>query len=114
MENKFFTFNQNNSGGRFVVDKSEGICECVIIEAKNAEQANEIAEKIGIYFNGVDNDRDCPCCGDRWYDVDDRDGKDEPSFYGDPISKATASLFVDNVFVHYLDGTFKEFKLKGN
>jgi hypothetical protein len=38
----------------------------VIISAENAEEANKFAEKQGIYFDGVINGSDCPCCGDRW------------------------------------------------
>lgn len=58
----YFEFNQNNSGGSFGPPAIN-----VIIEATDAEQANEIAENEGIYFDGCANDRDCPCCGDRWY-----------------------------------------------
>lgn len=38
----------------------------VIIEAKTAEQADDKAQEIGIYFNGCEEEIDCPCCGDRW------------------------------------------------
>ena len=36
------------------------------IEAKSAEQANQLAEQHGIYFDGVERGIDCDCCGDRW------------------------------------------------
>lgn len=57
----------------------------VYIEAENAEEANEKALQIGIYFNGVEDGIDCPCCGDRWYPVSERDAvenmpKDEYHF----------------------------------
>lgn len=61
----FFIFNQNNSGGHF--HQNERVDCYVIVEAKDATQANDRAESIGIYFNGVRADRDCECCGDRWY-----------------------------------------------
>lgn len=72
----WFTFRQNNSGGRFI-----GATE-VIIEADNAEEANEIAQANGIYFNGCENGQDCNCCGDRWSPVSDYDATKKPSIYG--------------------------------
>lgn len=60
----YFYFKQNSSGGSFDIDNSVTIR--VWIEADTAEQANNKAEKIGIYFDGVNNDMDCSCCGDRW------------------------------------------------
>ena len=62
----FFTFTQNNSGGRFRFDDKRGISVNVIVEADSKEQALERAESIGLYFNGVENGSDCECCGDRW------------------------------------------------
>lgn len=79
----YYTFNQNNSGGHFDIDES--VAEYVIIQAYSAEDANERAEKIGIYFYGVDSGMDCPCCGDRWYHVSERDGYSVPSIYGVPL-----------------------------
>lgn len=66
---KYFEFSQNNSGGSFVEDENLG--EYVLIEAEDLDKAIEIAEEIGIYFNGVTDERDCPCCGDRWYYPDE-------------------------------------------
>lgn len=81
---KFYAFHQNNSGGRFTFDKKAGITHIVIIEAPNAEAANDRAEQIGLYFNGCDEGRDCNCCGDRWFQVYG-EGDDVPSHYGSPI-----------------------------
>ena len=75
----FYTYNQNNSGGSFVYN--DKVCCYVIIEADNAKESNTIAEDIGIYFDGCDNDIDCPCCGDRWYPTDEYDAKEEPRIY---------------------------------
>ena len=61
----FYKFDQNNSGGHFVVN--DNLCHYLIIEAANAEQAIEMAENLGCYWNGVEHGQDCPCCGDRWY-----------------------------------------------
>lgn len=80
---RWFTFRQNNSGGRFKVDDSVDVY--VIVQAYTADEANTIAEDIGIYFNGVDDDRDCPCCGDRWYRASDSEGDDVPTIYGEPV-----------------------------
>lgn len=60
----FFEFNQNNSGGSFVMN--DKVCHWMFVEADNEESACEFAENLGCYFNGTDNGDDCPCCGDRW------------------------------------------------
>lgn len=75
---KFYEFRQNNSGGSFDVD--DILCHIVVIEAESAEQANAIAKDLGIYFNGTEDETDCPCCGDRWSEVDEFDGEDLDSF----------------------------------
>ncbi len=73
---KWFEFRQNNSGGSFVYNENVG--REVYIQARTAGEANEIAESIGIYFDGVSDGYDCECCGDRWYSQwDNTDGKDE-------------------------------------
>lgn len=106
---KFFTYNQNNSGGFFVINKEKGIGEYVIVEAMNLNDADARAEAIGLYFNGVEDGMDCGCCGDRWYSPYD-DGSEEPLIYdrtpedyknGDNWSKNKT------IAVHYLDGEVK-------
>lgn len=77
----YFTFNQNNSGGDFDYDEDRGITHFVIIEADNSGDAYERAENIGLYFGGVEDGRDCECCGDRWYPPYG-DGDQEPLVYG--------------------------------
>lgn len=61
---KFWTYYQNNSGGCNVVN--DRVAKFVFIEAESAEDADNRAEEIGIYFNGCETGRDCDCCGDRW------------------------------------------------
>lgn len=80
----FFTYHQNNSGGEFVYDYDAGIAVNVVIEADNADDANEKAEAIGLYWNGVADDRgDCECCGDRWYSAwGYTEGTPNPTVYG--------------------------------
>ena len=55
----FYDFWQNNSGGKFIIN--DKVAPIVWIEARNASEANAIAESIGIIF-----DEGCECCGDRW------------------------------------------------
>lgn len=57
----FFTFSQNNSGGFFT-----GPAKYVIIEALDMSEADDIAERNDLYFNGCESGWDCSCCGDRW------------------------------------------------
>ena len=63
------------------------IAHFVIIEADSDEAADAIAESIGIYFNGTEDDGpDCPCCGDRW-ESQVGDGDEVPSIYGSPADQ---------------------------
>ena len=64
----WYLYNQNNSGGSFVYDDKNGLSVNVYIEAENSDHANEIAEQVGIYFDG---EYDCDCCGNRWYPASD-------------------------------------------
>ena len=113
-ETKFFEFNQNNSGGSFDFDEKAGISHYVIIEAESAEAANTRAEYIGLYFNGCEEQRDCDCCGDRWYSAYGN-GDPVPSLYGEPITEAESySKWMKGPegFVHYLDGRIESFDIK--
>lgn len=107
-QTKFYSFIQNNSGGSFDVDESKGISETVVIEAESAQQANTIAEHIGLYFDGCDSGMDCDCCGDRWYKVDESHAEDVPSRYGEHVHKAKSHWFSSIAFVHYLDGKIEK------
>ncbi len=69
----FYTYNQNNSGGRFTKPS-----KYFIVEANSANVANAIAEDNGLYFNGCETGGDCPCCG---YEADGN-GDAEPLIYG--------------------------------
>jgi hypothetical protein len=59
----YYEFDQNNSGGRFQIDRKKGIGPEVWIFADSADAANSRAMRIGIYFFGGG---DCECCGARW------------------------------------------------
>lgn len=81
---RWYLFNQNNSGGRF--ERDLYVDERVFVQAYSAEEANEIAEGLGIYFDGCSDGRDCSCCGDRWYPVwDNTQGLEVPTIYGDVL-----------------------------
>lgn len=104
----FFHFGQNNSGGSFVIDHKKGISHHVIIEARDAQDANHLAEdKHEIYFNGMDDGRDCDCCGSRWSEVSGK-GNKVPSIYGRTLNEYDSSFgFIKDgpeIYVHYLDG----------
>jgi hypothetical protein len=58
---KWFDFDQNNSGGRY-----KGPAAHVYVQAQDAEIACVIAQRHGVYFDGIDAGDDCSCCGDRW------------------------------------------------
>lgn len=61
---KFYTFSQSNPGGYYI--NNDKISQYVIIQAENADEANDKAEEIGIYFDGIKKGFDCSCCNDRW------------------------------------------------
>ena len=108
MATKFYTFSQNNSGGFFNNDHASAVAEYVIIEAKSAIAANAKAKDIGIYFDGCAPGIDCSCRGDRWYSVDESDGKPVPTLYSTAITE-WVETDTPQGYVHYLDGTFNKF-----
>ena len=96
----FYTFSQNNSGGRFHNDRTRGIGSYVIVEADDFEHAIERALEIGLYFDGVDSGDDCECCGDRW--CPQYEGTATPMIYGEEVRGCGISeemeLDCDNLF----------------
>ncbi len=111
IKTKFWEFNQNNSGGYFVKDDENGVCENVIIEAQTPDEAWSRLEKIGDKVDGFWSY--CSCCGARWYDdLDEKDGKDVPMHYNKPLEEVEKSMLSERAFVHYYDGSIKEFKFK--
>ena len=114
METKFFTFSQNNSGGSFDHDDQDGIGLAVIIEAQNSDHACDRAERIGLYFNGCADGRDCPCCGDRWH-VPYSDGTSEPEIFGEKYAACGDGdePYIDwgiPSYVHFIGGEFKKIR----
>ena len=94
----FYTFCQNNSFGRFTEP-----AEVVIIEADSADEANHLAQEYyGLYFDGCESGEDCPCCGDRWYPVDESEGEEFPEYYGKNVydlKRLDGRENVDGIFV---------------
>lgn len=117
MKTKFYHFSQNNSGGHFDFDKEKGITHHIIIEAGSCKEANEIAvTKLDLYWDGaVNGGPDCPCCGDRWYPVDEWGASKKPELYGEPVKKIMDEENRihrwmepgEEVVVHYLNGKRK-------
>ncbi len=108
----FYTFHQNNSGGSFVED--DNLKNMVIIEAADANEANEKAKNLGIYFDGVIDERDCDCCGDRWYPASESDGTKRPESYGRTLAKWSAekNRYPFNAIVHYASGRKRKYESK--
>ena len=103
---KFYEFRQNNSGGSFDIDDKRGIGPCLWIEALSNDDALNRAESLGLYFNGVENGIDCPCCGDRWstwcgdgFNAEKWDEKYDFNWH-------------DTVYVHHMDGKIEKIKSK--
>lgn len=95
----WFEFRQNNSGGSFVF--KHGIGVVVWVEATSAKDANNKAEKLGLYFDG---DGDCPCCGDRWYEAYG-EGEEEPPAVVEYLNNwAEGKLKAYYAWAHYADG----------
>lgn len=113
----FFHFDQNNSGGIFKHDEASGIGYGVIVEAKDADEAVYLAERIGLYFNGVCEGVDCGCCGDRWSKPWRDEGDAEPTVNGKPVAEAAKIDPKNNwigwwglpIYVHYRDGRVEKF-----
>jgi hypothetical protein len=110
----FYHYSQSNSGGSFDYDEEKGISVNVIIEADNANAADNKAEMIGLYFDG---EGDCSCCGNRWYTDFEWDAKDVPCVYDTPVEEFDprgkgnwGMKWIEGgyeTFVHYADGTIK-------
>ncbi len=106
---KFYNYRQNNSGGRYT--QNDTLTVLVVIEAISADHADSIAEDIGIYFNGVANEMDCECCGDRWSPCYDDSGTEEPMDYDKPLVEGYVPSFYlgspdkPYAYIYYMDGT---------
>lgn len=104
----FYLFVQNNTHGYYSGPMY------VIVEADNAEEANELVlfEGSPVYFDGCKAGRDCECCGDRWYRVY-YDGDETPSIYGEPIKKSDDVLLVRKKKLGMISGVTSYWDLEG-
>lgn len=109
METKFYTLNQNNSGGYYIQNKN--VDAFVIIEASDIEQFGEKTDKILNDYREY-----CSCCGQRWNDswIDKEDGTDEPTIYGEPVEQFKDSFWCrgSKVIIYYLNGDKKIYNLE--
>ncbi len=116
----WFSYRQNNSGGSFDVDKN--VAKNVYIEANSADEANSRAELCGLYWDGVYDEIDCECCGDRWYPLSSEHGDkgadepplpyrwdtDPPVVWGwSSAPLTTAEGCTHEAVAHFKDGTRK-------
>lgn len=107
----FWEFSQNNSGGSFDYNEEAGITHFVVIEAENLDDVTSRAERIGLYWDGCADGRDCPCCGDRWCKPWRDEGTAEPTVYGTHPREYDSDGFAmrwmkpgREICVHYIDG----------
>lgn len=98
----FYTFRQNNSGGRFDVDDDVNIY--VVIEGDTLSEIVDKAEQVGIYFDGCADGSDCPCCGDRWYPAYG-ESDDVPMWYDTPYDLTPVARDKADTVIHYKNGT---------
>lgn len=103
---KWWVFDQNNSGGYFI--QNEDVDHYVAIQALDALHAMQRADNI---FE--DNSEYCECCGQRWYYwVEDGEGTIVPEIYGTPYTETKSSYYVQNMILHYADGTKEKYTFK--
>ncbi len=116
----FYQYRQNNSGGGFDFDENAGISVYVIIEADSASEADDKAEKIGLYFDGRG---DCSTCGYRWSEASEFYDRDErPMIYDTPIEDYSFDggpysykwiKHGPEAYVHFKDGLIQAYGLPG-
>lgn len=98
-ELKYYTFDQNNSGGSFVIDEAAGVGEIVVIQAYSEATAIARLHAIGDRVDGFWDF--CECCGERWSTWS---CGAVPMWYDKPL-EAKGNR---RAFVHDLDETFRE------
>jgi hypothetical protein len=97
----YFSFSQNNSGGVILTDDTKGIGEYVYIWANSFGEANDKADKIGLF-----NLPYCECCGERFYSL----WHSNPLHNGDSESLFSTYEQV-TVFFHLPTGEIKKMVL---
>lgn len=101
----FYTFHQINSGGSF--HRNSDVREYVIVEGTDLDDITKRAERIGLYFNGVDTGDDCECCGDRWHEPYG-DMTEVPMIWDTPVDLYEEECTdTANVVIYYMNGIRK-------
>jgi hypothetical protein len=72
---KWYRFDQNNSGGSFSQPALN-----IIVKARNGDEANQIAQDVGVYFD-PEFQIDCECCGNRWEKFGSSEGVNDYSIF---------------------------------
>ena len=105
----FYRYRQNNSGGYFHQDDHVGVE--VYIEAKDAVEADRLAENVGIYFHGLG---DCSCCGNRWHHAWEEGENETPYEETERLPYNSLVNWMDETTVHIynFDGTHEKFNVK--
>lgn len=102
---KWFTYNQNNSGGYFI--DNDDVSHLICVQAENAEAANTQAYQITEEYGEF-----CECCGERW-DISERDqdGADVPTQYDKPLTESEASHYRQTAVLHFATGEKRKVRI---
>ena len=92
---KFYTFNQNNSGGYFI--ENDHVACHLIIEARGLWEA--IDKMLDIT---EDYSEFCPCCGPRWWGSANEYAR--PMIYDTDAYKYRGGILGDSIIIYYADG----------
>lgn len=108
MSKKFYTIDQNNSGGYYI--KNDDVDYYVSVQADSPYEAEKLLEDIV-----EDHSNFCECCGKRWYIwLDEEDAYDVPTNYGVPLTEMkdrdTFWLEEKVAIIYYADGTKERLK----
>lgn len=105
---KWFTVNQNNSGGYWYENKD--VAHYVSVQARNAKEALYRLKDITSGYTSY-----CECCGKRWsFYFGDSDGHDVPSYYNQPLNELKTVRNDTHVVFHYADGNRRYGKFTKN
>ena len=112
MSGKFYTIDQNNSGGYFI--KNDYVDFYVSVQADSVEEAEKLLENIV-----EDYSASCDCCGERWSIwLDEEDAYDVPTNYGIPLTEMKDQdifwLEEKVAIIYYADGTKERLKCVDN
>ena len=103
----FYTINQNNSGGYYIVN--EEVAEFVSVEANSPEEAEDKLNRIVEDYSEF-----CECCGERWYvDMYGKKGTEKPMIYDMPYDNCTDTFWNrGDIVIYYLDGRVEKVSLR--